>query len=604
MLPADTATAHDSLIQFLYRAPVGLVQADLSGAVEMINPTAAQLLMPMATNGDLDNLFALLGSVAPGLAAAAQASAGDSGWTESLRTTLPARPAEPPQVLAVHLSKLDGQRVMAVIQDVSLQVAQEQRALDRRLHEAARTDTLTQAPNRAELRDRIAQLQATAGAKPGAAYALIFLNGDRFKRINDRLGAAVGDRLLGLVVTRLRSLLRAGQAEVARVGGDEFAVLLRNLSSPDDAVAIGTRVVDVLLRPYPVDGHTLTCSFSAGLVHGDQGDGDANDLLRDASVAMIEAKRQGGGRLVGFEPAMRERAIQRGRVEADLRTALAGAQLFVVYQPIVALQPATGPRCEGVEALMRWRHPQRGVVSPMEFISVAEECGLIYAVGEFVLAQACRQLRQWQVELGDRAPRSVSVNLSRARLQQPDFVDWQRVVLQDSGLLPKCLQLEVTESLAAEDEAVRAVLREIKALGVTLALDDFGTGYSSLACVHHFPVDAVKIDRSFTSQVSSSENHRVLVQAKVLVARSLAISTVVEGIETDAQAGIVRELGCDKGQGYLFSHPLPADALRQWLLHGDPAWSNSQPFAAPTPQPAAAKPLSKISQRVITRRAA
>ena len=240
----------------------------------------------------------------------------------------------------------------------------------------------------------------------------------------------------------------------------------------------------------------------------------------------------------------------------------------------------------------------------MEFISVAEECGLIYAVGEFVLAQACRQLRQWQVELGDRAPRSVSVNLSRAQAQQPDFVDWLRVVLQDSGLMPKCLQLEVTESLAAEDEAVQAVLREIKALGVTLALDDFGTDYSSLACLHHFPVDVVKIDHSFTSQVSSSKHDRVLVQATVLVARSLAISTVVEGIETDAQAGIVRELGCDKGQGYLFSRPLPADALRQWLLHGDPAWSDSQPFPAPTPQPAAAKPFSKISQRVITRRAA
>ena len=565
MHAAETGVAHDALMQFLYRAPIGLAQATLSGQIEMINPTAAQLLMPIATDASLDNLFVLLHGVAPGLQAVVQAGAADPAWVNTLRVSLPGRAGDAPQTLSIHLSRLGGDSLMVVVQDVSLQAEQEQRQLDRRLHEAARTDALTQMPNRAELRERIAQLLDTTATQSDRGFALLFLNGDRFKRINDRLGAAVGDRLLALVATRLRNLLRAGQAEVARVGGDEFAVLMRSLSGADQALAIGHRVVDALRRPYTVDGHTLTCGFSAGLVLGEQSEGGADELLRDASVAMVEAKRQGGGRVVGFEPLMRERAIQRGRTEADLRAALAEGQLFVVYQPILGLQTNSGPRCAGVEALVRWRHPLRGVVAPIEFIPVAEECGLIGAVGEFVLREALHQLRQWQVKLGDRAPRTVSVNLSRAQLQQPDLVDSLHTALRDSGTPPASLQLEVTESLAAEDTAVQAVLRQIKALGVSLALDDFGTGYSSLACLHHFPVDVVKIDRSFTSQVGSSRHHRVLIQATVLVAQSLAMTTVVEGIETEAQAQIVRELGCDKGQGYWFSRPLEAHALGAWL---------------------------------------
>jgi diguanylate cyclase (GGDEF)-like protein len=566
MPSVDNTAAYESLIQFLYRAPIGLVQASLAGEIEMINPTAARLLMPLSSDGSLDNLFAVLGRVAPqlqSLVAALDQAGGELG--DELRVPLHTPAGEAQQVLSIQLQRLDANRLMTVVNDISLQVQQEQRVLERRLHQAARTDSLTQMPNRAELRDRIAQLQCARAKHPQHSFALLFLNCDRFKQINDRLGQAVGDQLLGLLAARLRNVLRVSHTEVARVGGDEFVVLIQALTSSDEAFAIGERVIEALGRHYPVNGQMLTCGVSGGLVFAEQSEGDADALLRDASVAMVEAKRQGGARFVSFQPNMRERAIQRGTVESDLRVALAEQQLFVVYQPIIALQEdESDSTCVGVEALVRWRHPLRGVVPPLEFIGIAEECGLIGAVGDYVLNTAASQLAQWQRDEGPLAPRWVAVNLSRAQLQQPDFVASVRQVLCDTGLPAACLQLEVTESLAAQDATVQAVLTQLKALGVTLALDDFGTGYSSLASLHEFAVDVVKIDRSFTSQVDSSKHHHVLVQATVLVARSLGMSTVVEGIETPAQAAIVKRIGCDKGQGYLYSRPLEAEALAAW----------------------------------------
>ena len=580
MMSSNTVASYEALIQFLYRAPIGLVQTTPSGEIEMINPMAARLLMPLSVDGSLNNLFVVLDRVAPqlrALALATDASGVDPG--EELRVPLWAAAGQVQQVLSVYLLRLDAERLMVVVNDISLHVQQEQRVLESRLHEAARTDTLTQMPNRAKLRERIALLQSARSGKTGNNFALLFLNCDRFKRINDRLGPTVGDELLGLLAARLRNVLRAGHSEVARVGGDEFVVLMRTLMNGAEAFAIGERVVAALGSPYQLSGHTLTCSVSGGLVLAEQSEGDADALLRDASVAMVEAKRQGGARLVGFEPGLRDRAMQRGSVEVDLRLALAKQQLFVVYQPIVALQAAhAGRPCEGVEALVRWRHPLRGIVPPLDFIGIAEECGLIGAIGDFVLSSAVQQLLQWQRELGAAAPRWVAVNLSRAQLQQPDLVASVRAVLHDKGLPAACLHLEVTESLAAQDAAVQAVLKQLKTLGVTLSLDDFGTGYSSLSSLHEFAVDVVKIDRSFTSQVDTSEHHRVLVQATVLVAQSLHMSTVVEGIETAAQAAIVRRLGCDKGQGYLYSRPLAAKELSAWVAEN--ATAAASPVAA------------------------
>jgi len=562
-----SAAAYESLMQFLYRAPIGLVQTTLEGDVDMINPTSAQLLMPLSVDGSLDNLFDVLERVAPELRDQARAARHEGDVIcDGLRVTPPVAEGESARTLSISVVRLDGGRLMAVLDDVSQQVRQEQNVLERRLRDAALTDALTKMPNRAAMTATIAHALRQRAPAAGREFALLFLNFDRFKRVNDLFGSTVGDSLLSLLAARLSGVLRAGESMAARVGGDEFVVLLDSLASSEEALAISHRVIDVLGRPCVVDGHSLTCSVSAGLLLGAAAQGDADAVIRDAGIAMVEAKRQGGARFVAFEPAMRERAMLRGRTEAELRLALAEGQLFVVYQPIVALQaPPDGRRCVGVEALVRWRHPQRGIVAPVEFIAIAEECGLIGALGDFVLATAARQLQRWRVELGALAPDWAAVNLSRAQLQQPDFVASVRAVLAASGLPPECLHLEVTESLAAQDGEVQEALHQLKALGVALALDDFGTGYSSLASLHQFPVDVVKIDRSFTSQVDTSLHHRVLVQATVMVAASLGMRTVVEGVETEAQAALVQQLGCDKAQGYLYSRPLEAHALAAWL---------------------------------------
>jgi EAL domain-containing protein (putative c-di-GMP-specific phosphodiesterase class I) len=259
-------------------------------------------------------------------------------------------------------------------------------------------------------------------------------------------------------------------------------------------------------------------------------------------------------------------AAHRSGMEADLRVALAEAQLFVVYQPVVGLSfHGVSDRFAGIEALVRWRHPVRGVVGPAEFIGVADECGLIDAIGEFVLRTSCLQFMSWQRELGARAPRTLAVNISRAQLIQPGLVRSVQDILQGSGMRPEFLQLEVTESLAAQDETVQSRLHELKTLGLKLALDDFGTGYSSLSSLHLLPVDIVKIDRSFVTHVETSRHHRVLIEATIRVAHSLDMSIVAEGIETAGQAAALCQLLCEKGQGYLFSKPLPAAHVAEWL---------------------------------------
>jgi diguanylate cyclase (GGDEF)-like protein len=577
-MQTDKSDAYAALVQFLYRAPIGLAQTALDGTVDMLNPMSASLLMPLARDGNLDNLFEVLREVAPQLhTLAAQFDQPSGVVCEGLRLPL-GELAVPggPQVLSLSVLKLDGTRLMATVSDVSAEVQREQERLARRLQSAARTDALTRMPNREAMLAQLQQMLARAPGGPG--FALLFMNCDRFRQINDALGQGTGDRLLVQIGERIRATLRppsdridplaASGQMAARVGADEFAVVLDGLRRREDAERVAARLLDALARPHQLYGQDLTCKLSMGLVWGpDAGAaGLAGELLRDASIAMVEAKRAGGARCVSFETTMRERAARRADIESDLRQALAEAQLYVVYQPVVGLR-ADGATdvAAGVEALVRWQHPLRGNVPPVEFIPVAEESGLIGALGDFVLRRACQEFAAWQRELGQAAPRLLAVNLSRAQLAEPGFPAVVREVLALHGMAPSQLQLEVTESLAAQDQQVQQRLHELKAIGVTLALDDFGTGYSSLSSLHQLPVDTVKIDRSFVSQADTSDHHRVLIEATVKVAQSLGMNTVAEGIETEAQAAAVRAQQCAKGQGYLYSRPLGSEALLDWL---------------------------------------
>ena len=468
------------------------------------------------------------------------------------------------------------QRMVGVHIDIS-----ERKRHEQQLHVSAFSDALTGLPNRAALLQQLAALVArqrgmVANADAPGHFGLLFLDFDRFKQVNDSLGHAAGDELLRQIAQRLQGALRSGDAvsraghgttcTAARLGGDEFVVLLEHLAQASDATAVAERLLHVLARPYEVLGHRVHSSASIGVITSAQGYDGPDSLLRDADTAMYEAKQGGRGRWVLFEARMQQRVTDRASVEADLHSALERDELFVVYQPVLALgDAALAPGCAGVEALVRWRHPERGVVAPMQFVPVAEESSLIGALGLFVLRSACRQFMRWRLDLGQRAPALLAVNLSIAQLRQPGLVAQVQQTLADNAMPAAALQLEVTESLAAQDPLAQARLRELKALGVKLALDDFGTGYSSLACLHQLPVDTVKIDRSFIVEAERSQYHRALIEATVRVARALRMTTVAEGIETAEQAALITALGCDRGQGYLYCRPLEATALADWL---------------------------------------
>jgi diguanylate cyclase (GGDEF)-like protein len=433
--------------------------------------------------------------------------------------------------------------------------------------------------------ERLLRAIEHARRHPGYGFTVLFMDFDRFKQVNDTLGHGAGDDLLRQIALRLQRTLRPGDAMArvergteglqdplaARLGGDEFVVVLEGVRDPDDARVVAQRLLGELAEPYLIGNVPVQSSASIGvLVHtGTPGERTADDsvedeaerVLRNADTAMYEAKRGGRGRWVMFDDSMQERVVRALALEADLRRALKADELYVVYQPVIDLIDGT---LVGVEALVRWRHPTRGMVSPVDFVAAAEECGLIDALGSVVLNKACRQFEVWQRTLGGVAPRQLSVNLSRAQLERVGIVDEVSAVLQRCSIAPESLQLEITESLAAQDERVQGTLRELKNLGVQLALDDFGTGYSSLACLHQMPVDTVKIDRSFVKHAESVEYHRVLIEATIRVARTLGMITVAEGIETEGQATLMRELDCDRGQGYLYSKPLEAAELERW----------------------------------------
>ena len=440
------------------------------------------------------------------------------------------------------------------------------KALEAQLTHQAFHDPLTGLANRLLFRDRVEHCLTRLAR--GEHMAVVLLDLDDFKTVNDSLGHAAGDDLLVVVAERLSHAAR-GSDTVARFGGDEFALVLEGLAHDDDVGVVLERVRGALRQPVTVGTREVPVSASLGVALARGGEG-AEDLLRNADVALYRAKAEGKGRFAIFAPEMHTAAVERLEIEADLRSGLARGEFRLLFQPLVEL--ATG-RILGAEALVRWQHPRRGLVLPAAFIPVAEQTGLIVPLGRWVLAEACRQAHDWSLAAGARRAESlrVTVNISARELQEPELASHVAAALADSALVPHQLVLEITESVMLNDaEAALATLREIKSLGIRLAIDDFGTGYSSLAYLQRFPIDVLKMDKSFTNGVGGDVDGLTLARAIVGLGRSLGMGTVAEGIETESQLRRLRELGCDVGQGYLFAHPLLPSAFMALLAHGEP----------------------------------
>ncbi|RYV52288.1 putative bifunctional diguanylate cyclase/phosphodiesterase [Pengzhenrongella frigida] len=450
--------------------------------------------------------------------------------------------------------------VGAVVIDVT-----DQRQAARALAHSATHDALTGLPNRALFSDRleVALQQATRG---GGVVAVLFCDVDRFKVINDSLGHAAGDDLLRAAAARLTGVVRAGDT-VARLGGDEFAVLCQEVTDLEEAKAVGERLCGVLRDPIEVGDRIITSTMSVGVTICVAGEQDAADVLRDADVAMYQAKDAGRDRVAVFDARLRTSVSERFEFHGALRRAVDQGEITVAYQPVLALgEPGpdgepSRPEVVGVEALARWHRPGHGDVSPAVFIPMAEDLGLIHALGEQVLRAACTAVRRWRDETG--RPLTVAVNLSARQLAEAGCVDDVAAVLSDVGLPPTALQLEITESVLMVDlEHSLRQLGALRARGVRVAVDDFGTGYSSLAYLRDLPVDILKIDQSFTRRLPGDQEMLAFI---VQLARAIGATTVVEGVETREQLDVVTRVGCDQAQGYYLSRPLSPDAAAEYL---------------------------------------
>jgi diguanylate cyclase (GGDEF)-like protein/PAS domain S-box-containing protein len=436
----------------------------------------------------------------------------------------------------------------------------ERHRLENELAHQAFHDSLTGLANKALFRDRVEHGLARA-ARRDSLLAVLFLDLDNFKTVNDSLGHTAGDELLVAVAKRLQDCLRTVDT-TARLGGDEFAVLLEDLGSRLEATLVADRLIAASAKPFMVAGREVFVGASIGVAFFDA-ETSSDQLLRNADLAMYRAKACGKGRVETFEVEMHAAAVERLELGADLRQALVGGELVVHYQPVVALDTGV---IAGVEALVRWDHPERGLLGPSVFVPLAEESGLIQDLGRQVLFEACRQTRRWQIDHPSEPPLEVNVNLSPHQLTHKDLLDQVAAALEISGLPPSSLVLEITEGVMMRDtEAAIHKLRSLKALGVSLALDDFGTGYSSLSYLQRLPIDVLKIDRAFVAAIESTEDKATLARAIVSLARTLGLRCVAEGVETAAQLEILTELGCDLAQGYYLSRPAQGPAVEDML---------------------------------------
>ncbi len=414
-------------------------------------------------------------------------------------------------------------------------------------------DQLTGLPNRALFMDRLGRTIEHTRRRDKYLFAVLFLDLDRFKIINDSLGHRVGDRLLVEIARSLQTCLRAGDT-VARLGGDEFVILLEDISDVNDATRIAKRIQKTLSQPFQVDQHMVFTSASIGVVLSTVGYETQEDVLRDADIAMYQAKLMGKAQYVVFDTAMRSRAIARLELENELRHALVRRELELHYQPIVSLKDE---KIIGFEALLRWQHPARGYIPPLEFIPIAEETGLIFEIGAWILREACTQMRRWQQSCPGCMPIKINVNISQRQFNQTELVALVRQVLDETGLDPSSLNLEITENMLMDNaEAMIARLEQLRALGVGLHIDDFGTGYSSLSYLQRFPIDTLKIDYSFIKRIGTNGDGAEIVRTILLLARELGIDAIAEGVETKNQMEQLRLLECDYGQGYFIAEPM------------------------------------------------
>jgi diguanylate cyclase (GGDEF)-like protein len=448
----------------------------------------------------------------------------------------------------------------------ALQRALEREKLEEQLRHRAFYDSLTGLPNRALFLDRLGHAVAR-GERLGHEVAVLFIDLDRFKLVNDSLGHGAGDQLLVSVAERLRGCLRDSDT-IARLGGDEFTVLLEGATAIFDASKAAERILDTLRAPFVVDGQETYAAASVGIAGGAAADHAGRDLLREADIALYRAKALGRGRFTIYEPRMSQMPGEYLHLESDLHRAIERDELTLHYQPIFDLRSS---EVTGVEALLRWEHPEKGMIPPGQFIPLAEDTGLIVPIGRLVLEQACRQLREWRDAdlVGENL--FVSVNLSARQLQDASLIpDVQRIIVE-SGINPQVLQLEITESVVMQDpEAMVARLNALKALGIKLAVDDFGTGYSSLAYLKRFPIDVLKIDRAFVTGLANGGQDSAIVQTVVGLARALGLRTTAEGIEERSQWDRLEQLGCESGQGFIFARPLRPAAVIDLLAGGEP----------------------------------
>ncbi len=439
----------------------------------------------------------------------------------------------------------------------------ERQQIGQKLEYNALHDPLTDLPNRTLLMERLEQVIKRIRREENYLCAVLFIDLDRFKIINDSLGHQIGDLLLIAIAQKLTSIVRETDT-IARLGGDEFIALLEPISQIKDAINIAERIIKELQSPFYLEKRQVFTAASIGIVLSSKEYSQADDILRDADIAMYRAKSRGKARYEMFDQEMYNLAVARHKLENNLRHALDRQEFQVYYQPIISLD---NEKIVGFEALLRWQHPEQGLISPAKFLPIAEEIGLIVPIGEWILHSACQQMALWQTQISTASQLKMSVNLSAKQLQDPNFLGAVKRVLTQTGLEGKSLQLELTESMLMENlKALTTLLWQLKEEGIELSIDDFGTGYSSLSYLHRLPIDNLKIDRSFIKSIGKEKDGRNIVATIINLAHQMEMTTIAEGIESPKQLDRLQFLGCEKVQGYLFSRPVPSDQATALLM--------------------------------------